>query len=599
MNKKLKPHVVSVLGREEGIPWVWLTGGALVTVLLMIISLLGYIFAEGVVALWPRDILLVPVSDPLKDNGGVGLGDQQRVISDGLLPGVDPSEWVAGVFHRETETKGVARGESSGRAALAPGQSSQDHSSSIMIYQANQDFSAEEFRYVTPEELRNATRPLNVWFIERWEWGPFIGQIKSLGVLRPNGASESFAVSDPDQFHAALFNAEQRRKGWLRFEASQITPLNHELEKIRIDLKTYARLEQQGKSLSGSEIQRWEQIKKRAASLGKKFEEAGRRLQQLQEEDSAHTVTLVSLYGEEKTLPLSAVMRAFQPNRLSFVEKLLVYGDRVWEFLSEKPREANTLGGVFPAIFGTVMMTLLMTVAVLPVGVMAAIYIREIASQGIVVSIVRIAVGNLAGVPSIVYGIFGLGFFCYMVGGSIDEVFFRDRLPSPTFGTGGILWASLTLALLTLPVVIVSTEEALQAVPRSLREASYGCGATRLQTLLRIVIPKAMPGIMTGLILAMARGMGEVAPLLVTGVVKLAPELPLDGYFPFVHLERSFMHLGFHIYDVGFQSRSAEISRSMVFASTALLVGLVFALNLVAIRVRSQLRKRFEGRGAF
>jgi phosphate transport system permease protein len=244
-------------------------------------------------------------------------------------------------------------------------------------------------------------------------------------------------------------------------------------------------------------------------------------------------------------------------------------------------------------------MTLIMTIVVLPAGVMAAIYMREIARQGFLVSVVRVAVGNLAGVPSIVYGIFGLGFFCYGWGAQIDELFFRDKLPSPTFGTGGVLWASLTLALLTLPVVIVSTEEALQAVPRSLREGSYGCGATRLQTLMRVVIPRAMPGVMTGVILAMARGMGEVAPLLVTGVVKLAPQLPVDGDFPFFHLERSFMHLGFHIYDVGFQSRSAEVSRPMVFASTGLLVGLVFVLNLVAIRVRSRLRRRFEGRGAF
>jgi phosphate transport system permease protein len=582
VNSELKPRAASVLGREEGIPWVWLTGGALVTVLLMIISLLGYIFSQGAIALWPRDILLIPVA---------GVGAPSPVLP---TDGGSPSDWVVGVFHRATESSG-----SSVKGQAASGASADTEPASIMIYQANQEFSTDEFRYVTESSLRNAVYPKNFWYVERWEWGPFIGQVKSLGIVRPEGATESFSLSDPDQLHAALALAAKRREGWLRFEADEITPLNHELEDIRIELKAYARLEQQGQPLDETDVQHWKRVKERAQELGQRFEEVGAQLQKLRDEDNAYTVTLVNLQGEEKTLSLSAITRAFQPNRLHFFEKFAVYFDRVWEFLTEKPREANTLGGVFPAVFGTVVMTLLMTIAVLPIGVMAAIYIREIASQGVVVSVVRIAVGNLAGVPSIVYGIFGLGFFCYTLGGSIDEVFFRDRLPSPTFGTGGILWASLTLALLTLPVVIVSTEEALQAVPRSLREASYGCGATRLQTLLRIVIPKALPGIMTGLILAMARGMGEVAPLLVTGVVKLAPELPLDGYFPFVHLERSFMHLGFHIYDVGFQSRSAEISRSMVFASTALLLGLVFALNLVAIRVRSQLRKRFEGRGAF
>ena len=197
--------------------------------------------------------------------------------------------------------------------------------------------------------------------------------------------------------------------------------------------------------------------------------------------------------------------------------------------MSEEPRESNTEGGVFPAIFGTVMMVFIMSILVTPLGVLAAFYLREYAKQGPFVSAVRIAVNNLAGVPSIVFGVFGVGFFIYFVGGTIDRVFYSELLPTPTYGTGGILWASLTLALLTVPVVIVATEEGLAAIPRGTREASLALSATKLETTLRVVLPAVMPSILTGLILAMARAAGEVVPLMITGVVKLAPSLPLDG----------------------------------------------------------------------
>jgi phosphate transport system permease protein len=235
-----------------------------------------------------------------------------------------------------------------------------------------------------------------------------------------------------------------------------------------------------------------------------------------------------------------------------------------------------------------------MSVIAVPFGVLAALYLREYARQGFFVRAVRIAVNNLAGVPSIVFGVFGLGFFVYIVGGAIDQAFYRESLPTPTFGTGGILWASLTLGLLTVPVVIVASEEALAAVPRSMREASLASGATTYQTLVRVVLPAAAPGILTGLILAMARGAGEVAPLMITGVVKLAPDLPLDGFFPFVHLDRKFMHLGFHIYDVGFQSPNVEAAKPMVYATSVLLLLIVIMLNLTAIVVRTRLRRRYQ-----
>lgn len=243
-------------------------------------------------------------------------------------------------------------------------------------------------------------------------------------------------------------------------------------------------------------------------------------------------------------------------------------------------------------------MTLMLSVAVTPFGVLAAIYLREYAKQGLFVRAVRIAVNNLAGVPSIVFGVFGLGFLVYFVGGAIDRLFYSKYLPTPTFGTGGILWASLTLALMTVPVVIVATEEALASVPRGVREGSLACGASKWQTILRVVLPASAPGILTGLILAMARGAGEVAPLMMVGVVKLAPSLPIDSIYPFVHLDQKFMHLGFHIYDLGFQSPDSEAARPMVFATTFFLILLVVLLNLGAIWIRERLRRKYAT-GAF
>jgi phosphate transport system permease protein len=239
------------------------------------------------------------------------------------------------------------------------------------------------------------------------------------------------------------------------------------------------------------------------------------------------------------------------------------------------------------------MMVLFMSIFALPFGVIAAIYLREYAKEGLLVRIVRIAVNNLAGVPSIVYGVFGLGFFIYGIGSGIDQLFFPERLPTPTFGTGGILWASLTLALLTVPVVIVSTEEGLASVPKGLRQGSLSLGATKFQTLMKIVLPMATPGIMTGMILAMARAAGEVAPLMLVGVVKLAPTLPIDGQFPFFHLDRKFMHLGFHIFDVGFQSPNVEAAKPMVFVTTLLLLAIVITASSTAIHLRNKMKKKY------
>lgn len=373
---------------------------------------------------------------------------------------------------------------------------------------------------------------------------------------------------------------------------------------------------------------------------------------------------------QEHSILLADIVRFFPPNRLGIFQRLGIYVGRWWEFLSGDPREAGMEGGFFPAIWGTVVMTIIMSMAVIPFGVLAALYMREYAKSGWLLSAIRISINNLAGVPSIVYGVFGLSFFCYIVGGYIDggpkkagftpwpsavwfsalaglallglvafavsvlsgqaearrspfrstlrwgggllwlatlvgivwllmksphfEGFYKAQLPNPTFGKGCLLWAALTLALLTLPVVIVATEEALSAVPNSLREGSYACGAGKWQTIHRIVLPYARPGIITGFILAMARGAGEVAPMMLVGAIPLATELPLDGEFPFLHGSRSFMHLGFQIYSLGFQSQNSEAAKPMVFTATLLLLAIVTLLNQTAIWLRATLRKRFE-----
>jgi phosphate ABC transporter permease subunit PstA len=314
---------------------------------------------------------------------------------------------------------------------------------------------------------------------------------------------------------------------------------------------------------------------------------------QMRVEERTSTFDFATPDGRTATIPLSHVVRGFRPNEYGLWGKLGVYGQRIKEFLTDDPRESNTEGGIWPVIIGTLVMVLLMCVAVVPFGVIAALYLREYAKQGPVVSTVRIAVNNLAGVPSIVFGIFGLGFFCWIMGGTIDDLFFPELKPTPVFGGGGVMWAALTLALLTVPVVIVATEEALSAVPSSQREASLACGASKFQTVWKVVLPQALPGVLTGTILAMARGAGEVAPLMLVGAVKYAPYPPVDGIPPFVHLERKFMHLGFHVFDVGFQSPNVDNTKPLVFATALTLLLLIAALNLFAIALRNRLRRKY------
>ncbi len=316
------------------------------------------------------------------------------------------------------------------------------------------------------------------------------------------------------------------------------------------------------------------------------------RIRALREAMAGDLVVMESASGQRTRLPVEEILRARRPNAMGAGAKLVAWGEGVWRFLSEGPRAANAEGGVWPAIFGTILMVMLMSLLVTPFGVLAAVYLNEVAHQGRLTRLVRIGVRNLAGVPSIVYGVFGLGVFVYGLGGRLDQWFFEASLPSPTFGTGGLLWASLTLALLTLPVVIVATEEGLARIPDRQREGALALGATRLEMLSRVVLPMATPAMLTGMILAVARAAGEVAPLMLVGVAKLAPQVPLDGEFPFLHLERKFMHLGYHIFDTAFHSNDVQAALPLVYATALLLILVILMLNLTAIFLRHHLRSR-------
>lgn len=258
-------------------------------------------------------------------------------------------------------------------------------------------------------------------------------------------------------------------------------------------------------------------------------------------------------------------------------------GGLTWTFLTSEPTHGMTEGGIFPAIFGTVFLVILMTIAVIPLGVTTAIYLRHYARPDSRISrLVRVAVNNLAGVPSIVFGLFGLGFFIQFVGKGIDNVFYGGEL---AYGQPAIIWASLTLALLTLPVVIVATEEAMRGIPKSYIEASYALGATRWQTIRRIVLPNSMTGILTGGILAVSRGAGEVAPIMFTGAAYFLPYLPSK-------LNDQFMELGYHVYVLSTQSPNVDETLPLLYSTVLVLLLLTFALNALAVLIRIRIRSK-------
>ena len=537
---------------DTGSAMVWTTAGALSLCLVAIVGLLLLCFVKGSTTFWPQPIQAFEL--------------------------VDGSKLMGEVTRDEVYT--TEEGQELRRRLVRVG---------------NYEFTGEHFRWISEDQIAAESNP--EWALilerrgalERTQAGPFYGTPKALEVEGEVVATEPSAIWQRfNEIHEESVTRQLERED---LEKHDVGATNRLSEEARIELREVElRYGEDSPEWAAQHVE-YERVVEEAT---RKYELVRARIDHLNEENAHVRLVMLTADGQEQTTPLADVVRAVPANQLSFMQSVGVYFSRWWEFLSDEPREANSAGGVFPAIFGTIAMTLIMTIMVVPFGVLAALYMKEYAKQGFLISAVRIAVNNLAGVPSIVFGVFGLGFFCYFLGVSIDELFFQANAPNPTFGKGGILWASLTLALLTLPVVIVATEEALAAVPNSMREGSYACGATKWQTIRRIVLPRALPGIMTGVILAISRGAGEVAPLMLVGAVKLAPELPVDGVFPYVHAQRSFMHLGFHIYDLGFQSQNSEAAKPMVFTTTLLLIAIIVLLNVVAIRVRSRLRARFS-----
>ncbi|HIN32975.1 MAG TPA: phosphate ABC transporter permease PstA [Nitrospirales bacterium] len=534
--------------------FIWGSGAGLAIALLMIIGLVALIGINGLGFFWTPDVLELT------------LDDGTHVI--GELTGSEQIPNSVSAEHPHGQMR-------------------------IRIKVGNRDLYGQDFRWIDNARIVTRTTPSDVVLLERREWGNMYARIQAIYKRDSpivTGGDESWKTLLPLVDNANLLHARIHH-----IERDEIGHLSAASERTRLKIRKLELALPRGQTLQKVDPERYARLQAHIDDAEAQYGQHIDSLEKLYVDLDIYTAILIDSSGLETSLPIGKIIRALRPNSMSFSEKTWLYIVKVWEVLADEPREANTEGGLFPAIIGTVMMVLLTSIIVVPFGVITALYLGEYARQGVIVKIVRIAINNLAGVPSIVIGIFGLGFFIYAVGGTIDTFFFAETLPNPTFGTGGLLWAALTLALLTVPVAIVATEEGLAAVPRDYREASVGLGATKFETIWRVVLPVAMPGILTGFILAIARATGEVAPLMLTGVVKLAPDLPLDTTFPFVHLDRKFMHLGFHIYDVGFQSPNVEAAMPMIYVTTLVLLIIVVALNLLAITLRQRLRKKYAG----
>ncbi|MDT8409844.1 MAG: phosphate ABC transporter permease PstA [Wenzhouxiangellaceae bacterium] len=546
---------------KTGDPWIWMIGGGLAISLIMVVGLLSLIAVRGFGHFWPSPIMATTAT-----------------VEGREVP-------VLGVMSR-SETLPAQRVREAGEVV----EEGQLLVTRHLIKVGNRDIDSRDFVWYRESALGPLSYPDDAVMIERREWGNFYGYAEAL-------AREGEVVATEDALWPALQQAIDRANELhdriRSLEKVEIGSINSRMEKVRLERRG---LELRG--VSDAELSAaLADLDARQAELELEFSQIQAQRKQLLEQSRRDVLVARTASGQQVRLPLSQLVMASKNNEMNLAGKLGFYAHQIKEFLTGFPREANTEGGIFPAIFGTVTMVLIMSVMVTPFGVLAAIYLREYARQGAILKIIRISVYNLAGVPSIVFGVFGLGFFVYLLGGSIDEMFYPERLPAPTFGTPGLFWASLTLALLTLPVVIVSTEEGLARIPRTIREGSLALGATKWETLWKVVVPLSAPAMMTGLILAVARAAGEVAPLMLVGVVKLAPSLPIDGEFPYVHLERKIMHLGFHIYDVGFQSPNVEAARPLVYATALTLVVLILVLNLSAIAIRNRLREKYRAEG--
>ncbi len=541
---------------NSGTPWVWMIAGAVSLSLFMVFGVLALTAARGLVYFWPKDIAELHYTDQTHQEIrliGEIHGSEEVPLSRLTSAGVDV----------DTDKDPVAR---------------------FLLKTGNRDVLGTDFRWLIEPNISQQAYPEGLIILERREWGNAYGYLTA---VKEDGLIVARGEDAWPAFQERIERVSQLHERIRDIEKDEIGAINHGLEQLRLEER---RLELAG----DKDTKKRATIEKERSRLQEAYGELEQELTRLYTDSNRDNYTLEIMDGREIDLPIAKVVRAFRPNAMGTSAKVLHYVAKIWEFVSDEPREANTEGGIFPAIFGTVLMVIIMSIIVTPLGVVAAVYLREYAKQGFTTQLIRIAVNNLAGVPSIVYGLFGLGFFVYFLGGSIDQIFYPEALPAPTFGTGGILWASLTLAILTLPVVIVATEEGLSRIPRSIREGSLALGATKFETLWRTVIPMSSPAIMTGLILAVARAAGEVAPLMLVGVVKLAPSMPLDTNAPFLHLDRKFMHLGFHVYDVGFQSPNVEAARPLVYATALLLVVVIVVLNLAAIAIRNHLREKYR-----
>ncbi len=536
---------------RSGEIFIWFTGMGLALSLIMISGLLLLIVMNGKDYFWASELVQIT-----KIDGTRLLGE---VVKEEPIPNLNlpDSLWNKGLMRMQMKI-------------------------------GNRDLYGFDFQWIDEREIVKREIPRYASTIERMEFGNFYGFIKE--ILVDGNVKVSGEKNISEKIDSYLKITSSIRDEIKDIEKSQIGRINYNIEELRLQIK---KLRYTGKNSENSAAET-SNLESRINEENKKYELLKTKVDSLNQLASRYAVYCEDVNGRSKTIPMINIVRVYEPNNMSLISKIGFTFTKIREFIFDDPRESNTEGGVFPAIFGTVMMVLLMSIFTVPFGVLAALYLREYAKQGPLVRTVRIAVNNLAGVPSIVFGVFGLGFFIYFVGGTIDQLFYPERLPTPTWGTGGILWASLTLALLTMPVVIVATEEALTQIPRGMREAALALGATKWQVVRRIILPAATPGILTGLILAMARAAGEVAPLMITGVVKLAPSLPFDSYFPFFHLDRKFMHLGFHIYDVGFQSPNIEAAMPMVYTTTLLLILIVVLLNITAMIIRANLRKKYK-----
>ncbi|WP_410524911.1 phosphate ABC transporter permease PstA [Pseudomonas sp. DTU_2021_1001937_2_SI_NGA_ILE_001] len=534
-----------------------MSAGAVSIAVILTIGLLAILAVRGLGHFWPADLVRAQYTVP------------------GQAPHVLIGERV------DSEQVPRARLLDAGLPVAAQGS---EFLSRELFKVGNRDLTRSDFTWVVSEWLSQRSEPAELMTLERREWGNFYGYLLN---IKENGRVVAVGEAAWPQLRERLQRVRELAGQLHQLEKQDIVSINHGLERLRLKTR---RLEMAG----GPDAEAQADLAVERAELQARYSGIEGRLAQLRQDLDRDSLTAKDAEGRVTEISLGKVLHAYQPNTMGVMAKTAFYFKKLWEFLSEDPREANTEGGVFPAIFGTVMMTMIMAIVVTPFGVLAAVYLREYARQGPVTRLIRIAVNNLAGVPAIVYGVFGLGFFVYVLGGSLDRLFFAESLPAPTFGTPGLLWASLTLALLAVPVVIVATEEGLSRIPLSLREGSLALGATKAETLWKIVLPMASPAIMTGLILAVARAAGEVAPLMLVGVVKMAPSLPLDGNYPYLHLDQKIMHLGFHIYDVGFQSPNVEAARPLVYASALLLVLVIALLNLSAVAIRNHLREKYK-----